>query len=107
MKVDELRIILTVDNLEEIIRFYRDTVGLETSKEWHQTTGNGIILEAGLASLELVDRKHAQLIDEIEVGKPVAGPVRLALNVGRDIESVADQLTHGGAIQLAEIKQAP
>ena len=107
MKVKELRIILTVDNLDEIIQFYRDTVGLETSKEWHEPTGNGIILDAGRASLELVDRQHAHRIDDIEVGKSVSGPVRLALNVGDNIESAADQLTRGGAVQLAEIKQAP
>lgn len=107
MKVKELRIILTVDNLDEIIQFYRDTVGLETSKEWHEPTGNGIILDAGRASLELVDRQHAHRIDDIEVGKSASGPVRLAFNVGEAIESAADKLTHGGAVKLAQIKQAP
>ncbi len=107
MKVKELRIILTVENLDEIIRFYRDVAGLETSKEWHEASGNGIILDAGRASLELVDARHAGRIDEIEVGKRVAGPVRLALNVGQDIAGAAAALASGGAKQLAEIKQAP
>ena len=79
MKVKELRIILTVDNLDEIISFYRDVAGLRTSKEWRDETGNGIILEAGKASLELIDSKDAASIDEIEVGRRIAGPVRLAL----------------------------
>jgi predicted enzyme related to lactoylglutathione lyase len=107
MKVKELRIILTVENLEEIIAFYRDVVGLETSKEWHETTGNGIILDAGRASLELIDKSHAQRIDAIEVGQLVAGPVRLALNVGQDIEGASVQLISGGAKPIAEVKQAP
>ncbi|HEY1164845.1 MAG TPA: VOC family protein [Chitinophaga sp.] len=107
MQVKELRVILTVDNLDEVIRFYRDIAGLETSKEWHEATGNGIILDAGRASLELVDSKHAARIDEIEVGKRTAGPVRLALNVGKNITVAADKLVAGGAKQLAEIKQAP
>lgn len=107
MKVKELRIILTVENLDEVIRFYRDVAGLETSKEWHEATGNGIILDAGRASLELVDSRHAHRIDEIEVGKRVAGPVRLALNVGGDISSATARLAAGGATQLADIKQAP
>jgi predicted enzyme related to lactoylglutathione lyase len=107
MKVKELRIILTVENLDEIIRFYREVVGLETSKEWHESTGNGIILEAGKASLELIDSKHAGRIDEIEVGKPVAGSVRLALNIGQHIESASEELVAGGATKLADVKEAP
>ncbi len=107
MKVKELRIILTVDNLDEVIKFYRQTVGLEVSKEWHEPTGNGIILTAGLASLELIDKKHAGTIDEIEVGKQVAGPVRLALNIGDGIETVGKTLEVSGAIKLADVKQAP
>ena len=108
MKVKELRIILTVDNLEEIIKFYRDAAGLETSKEWHEPTGNGIILEAGKASLELIDKSHADKIDEIEVGQRVAGPVRLALNIGEgNIAEASATLIAGGAVKIADVKQAP
>ena len=92
MKVKELRIILTVDNLEEIIHFYREVAGLQVSKEWHETNGNGIILEAGKASLELIDHKHAATIDELEVGTRIAGSVRLALNIGEDIEGTSEFL---------------
>lgn len=98
MQVNELRIILTVDHLDEIIRFYRDALGLETSKEWHDPNGNGIILEAGRASLELIDSAHAARIDEIEVGNRVAGPVRLAFNVGNAITTAGDQLVQAGAL---------
>ena len=66
MKVKELRIILTVDNLQEVIQFYRNTLGLEVSKEWNEPTGSGIILDAGRASLELIDKRHAETIDENE-----------------------------------------
>ena len=107
MKVKELRIILTVDNLEEIIQFYRGVAGLQTSKEWHDADGHGIILEAGKASIELIDKKDAASIDEIEVGRRIAGPVRLALNIGEDIENASEKFIAGGAIALADIKQAP
>ncbi|HZG26119.1 MAG TPA: VOC family protein [Chitinophagaceae bacterium] len=107
MKVKELRIILTVENLEEAIAFYRDTLGLQVSKEWQEQTGNGIILEAGRASLELIDAKHAETIDEIEVGKRVAGPVRLALHLGENFGETGKVLEAVGAIKLADVKQAP
>ncbi|WP_217605902.1 VOC family protein [Chitinophaga sp. GbtcB8] len=107
MKANELRIILTVDNLEEIIKFYRDSLGLTTSKEWHEQTGNGIILDAGRASLELIDSRHAATIDEIEVGERVAGPVRLAFKVGNAIDTAGEKLAAAGAIKIAAVKQAP
>jgi uncharacterized glyoxalase superfamily protein PhnB len=105
--VKELRLILTVDNLDELISFYRDTVGLETSKEWHEEAGNGIILEAGRASLELIDAKHADRIDQIEVGKRVSGPIRLALRVGEPIPAATETLVDGGATSVAPPTTAP
>ena len=107
MKATELRIILTVDNLEETIKFYRDSLGLETSKEWHEQTGNGIILDAGRASVELIDSRHAATIDEIEAGERVAGPVRLAFKVGNAIDTAGEKLAAAGAIKIAAVKQAP
>ena len=100
MKVKELRIILTVENLDEIIRFYRDVAGMETSKEWRNEPGSGIILDAGRASLELIDAKHAATIDTIEVGKRIAGPVRLALRVNEDIDTSTEKFVNGGAKSL-------
>lgn len=107
MKTTELRIILTVDNLEEIIKFYRDVAGMETSKEWHEETGHGIILDAGRASLELIDKNHAATIDQIEVGKRIAGPIRLALRVNEDIHSSTETFVEGGAKSLAKPTKAP
>jgi uncharacterized glyoxalase superfamily protein PhnB len=108
MEVKELRIILTVENLDEMISYYTDTVGLKISKVWHEPTGNGIILEAGKASLELIDKNHAATIDAIEVGKRVAGSVRLAFNIGENnIENTSAKWIAGGAGKLADIKQAP
>ncbi|GAB3503905.1 hypothetical protein GCM10027341_33550 [Spirosoma knui] len=107
MKSTELRIILTVENLDKILTFYRDALGLDTSKEWDEPTGKGIILDAGRASLELIDSRHAATIDEIEVGRRVAGPVRLAFKVGDAIASAGEELVQAGAIKLADVTQAP
>jgi methylmalonyl-CoA/ethylmalonyl-CoA epimerase len=104
MPIKELRIILTVENLEEVINFYREATGMTTSKEWD----GGIILEAGKASLELIDQRHAARIDDIEVGERVAGPVRLAFNIGaNNIEKAAAACLEAGAVQVAPVAQAP
>jgi hypothetical protein len=39
------------------------------------------VLAAGRATIELIDRDQAALIDQVEVGERVAGPVRLAFQV--------------------------
>ena len=39
------------------------------------------ILEAGRATLELLDPTHAAFVDEVEVGRRVAGHVRIAFEV--------------------------
>lgn len=104
----ELRLILTVDNLDEIIDFYKNHVGLKESLSWDEPTGKGIILEAGKASLELIDRKHKNFIDKMEVGKEgVSGDVRIALNFGAEMPEKAKQLLQNGAKQIGQLSQAP
>ena len=41
---------------------------------WDDSEGSGTILEAGRATLELLSRDQADLIDRIEVGRRIAGP---------------------------------
>lgn len=104
----ELRLILTVDNVDEVIDFYKNTVGLKESISWDQETGKGIILEAGIASLEIIDRNHKDFIDEMEVGKSgVAEDVRIALNFGSSLQDTSKFLLQNGAVKIGELKKAP
>ena len=64
------------------------------------------ILEAGRATLELIDEGQARLIDEIEVGRRVAGTVRLALEVGDSTEA-ARRLERAGALHLGGPVETP
>lgn len=99
---------MTVDNLDEIIDFYKNQVGLKESLSWNEETGNGIILEAGVASLELIDRKHKNFIDQMEVGKEgVSGDVRIALNFGAEMQAVSEKLVLNGAKQVGRLTTAP
>jgi uncharacterized glyoxalase superfamily protein PhnB len=54
------------------------------------------ILGAGRATIEIIDAQHAAEVDEIEVGRRVAGPVRLALRV-EDSAATAQRLADAGA----------
>ena len=95
--VRELRLALTVENFDELVRFYRDVLGLPEIQSWDEPTGRGMILDAGRATLELLSPDQTDLVDWVEVGETgVSGPVRLALEVEDSVET-AQRLTDAGA----------
>lgn len=94
--VRELRFAYTVEDYDAAVRFYRDALGLPVIQEWDEPTGSGAILDAGRATLELLSVDQSDLVDRIEVGEVVSGPVRLALEV-EDSEETANALAAAGA----------
>jgi lactoylglutathione lyase len=98
--VTELRLVLTVADFDAALRLYRDALGLDVEAVWESEGGHVVLLSAGRATLELVDDAHAAEIDRIEVGRRVAGPVRLAFQVD-DSDAVASELERAGAERLA------
>jgi len=103
----ELRLVLTVDDFEQALAFYRDSLGLAELEAWQADRGARVVLlDAGRATLELVNEAQAAMIDEIEVGRRVAGPVRVAFEVD-DSEAVGVRLVSAGAERLAEPVTTP
>jgi lactoylglutathione lyase len=100
MNVTELRVALTVSDFDQAVAFYRDALGLAQLADWSSESGRVILLEAGRATLELLDEAQAETVDEIEAGRRVSGNVRLALEVG-DSEASARRLVAAGAEQVA------
>ena len=98
--VRELRLALTVERYEEAVAFYRDLLGLPVLESFGGP-GGGVVLDAGRATLELLSVGQAELVDEIEVGSRVAGPVRVALEVA-DSAELASRLAAAGAEPLAD-----
>lgn len=104
--VRELRLVVTADDYEEALRFYRDVLGLEQRAAFTSDGGRVTILEAGRATLEITDPPHAEYIDQVEVGKRVAGHVRVAFEV--DDSAVATRaLEAAGAEVIAEPTRTP
>jgi catechol 2,3-dioxygenase-like lactoylglutathione lyase family enzyme len=99
--VRELRLALTVERYGEAVAFYRDVLGLPVIEAWEGPEGSGAVLDAGRATLELLSMPQAELVDEVEVGSRVAGPVRIALEVADSVQT-ARRLVAGGAAALAE-----
>ena len=98
--VQELRLVLTVPDLDAALRLYRDALGLEQLEAWEEGDARGVLLGAGRATLELFNESQAELIDRIEVGHRSAGPVRVAFEV-EDSAAAADRLVEAGAETVA------
>jgi methylmalonyl-CoA/ethylmalonyl-CoA epimerase len=98
--VTELRVALTVQDFGQALAFYRDTLGLEQLADWSSETGRVVVLDAGRATLELLDDAQAETVDTIEAGRRVSGPVRLALQVA-DSADTAERLVVAGAVRIA------
>lgn len=86
--------------------FYRDAVGLTQVADWSSENGKVVLLAGATATLELVDERQAAWIDQIEVGRRVSGPVRLALSAGSS-DRLAEQLENAGAELLANPVDTP
>jgi catechol 2,3-dioxygenase-like lactoylglutathione lyase family enzyme len=94
--VREVRVALTVEDFEGAVNLYGEALGLPVVKRWDEPHGRGVILAAGAATIEILDRPQAEFVDEVEAGEKVSGPVRLALGVA-DVTKTADSLRERGA----------
>jgi lactoylglutathione lyase len=104
--VHELRLVLTVEDVEASVRIYRDLLGMREVPAVSSPGGRVAILEAGRATLELADAAHAAYIDEVEVGHRSAGPVRIALGVPAVVEQ-SRRLEDAGLTPIAAPTPTP
>ncbi|MET8975433.1 VOC family protein [Streptomyces sp. NPDC004539] len=106
MSVRELRLVVTADDYDAALAFYRDVLGMPERAAFSSPDGRVSILEAGRATLELTDPGHAAFIDDVEVGRRVAGHLRVALQVDDSTETTA-RLTEAGAHLVAAPTRTP
>jgi lactoylglutathione lyase len=105
--IRQLRLVVTADDYEEAIAFYRDVLGMAELAVWSSPDGGRVmLLDAGRATLELTDPKNAAFIDEVEVGRRVAGHVRVALEVD-DSRATTTAAVEAGAQLVAEPTETP
>ncbi|WP_267960856.1 VOC family protein [Streptomyces sp. NRRL S-475] len=99
--VRELRLVVTAEDYDAALHFYRDVLGLTEQGAFASEDGRVTILDAGRATLELTDPNHAAFIDEVEVGRRVAGHIRVAFQVDDSVAMTA-KLAAAGAEVVAE-----
>jgi lactoylglutathione lyase len=105
--VRQLRLAVTATDYDAALRFYRDVLGLPEQESYSSPDGGRVtILAAGTATLELADPGYAAYIDEVEVGRRVAGHVRVAFEVA-DSPAVTGRLAEAGAEVIAPPTRTP
>ena len=97
MTVDEFRVVLTCEEKNAAIAFYRDGLGLDPREVW---TGNGTgqMFFAGRGILEIFDTSYARSVDEIEVGKKISGQIRFAFQVNDVYAAVERAINYGASL---------
>lgn len=105
--VSQLRLVVEVDNFDEAVRFYRDALGLPEDEAFEGEGDARIaILQAGRATLEIINSAQKAMIDRIEAGGRPSPRIRVALEV-EDSELATRALTEAGAELIAEPTVTP
>jgi predicted enzyme related to lactoylglutathione lyase len=106
--VREMRLAVTAEDYAQALEFYRDVLGLSEVATWVSPDGSSrvTLFEAGRATLEIAEPAYAAYIDEVEVGRRVAGNVRVAFQVA-DVAMVTERLAGAGARVLAAPRETP
>ena len=106
MPVRQMRLVVTGEDYEAAVHFYRDVLGMPELGAFAADGGFVTILDAGRATLELTDPRHAAYIDRVEVGQRVAGHIRVAFEVD-DAPGTTRRLEDAGARVIAEPVRTP
>lgn len=104
--VREMRLVVTTADYAAAVQFYRDVLGLPERAAYASKDGQVSILEAGRATLEIADPAQAEFIDRVEVGRRVAGHIRVAFEVA-DSSETARRLVANGATLIADATLTP
>lgn len=68
-----MRLIVRAEDYEDAVKFYRDILGAGEELQIHSPDGENVtILDVGRATLEISNPVQVDLIDRVEVGRPVS-----------------------------------
>ena len=104
--VSQARVVITTADFIRAVTFYRDRLGLPLIEQFDTEHGTGVILDAGRATLEILDEEHAAFVDDVEVGSRVAGTLRVAFEVA-DAATTTRLLADAGATVLSPARTTP
>jgi len=117
----QLRLVLTTDDVDAAVAFYRDALGVAELQTFDDPDGRVVIYDVGHATLEISDAAHAAYVDRVEgvrreaagdgpggaAARPAGAPgLRVAFEV-TDAAGVTRRLEAAGATVLAAPVRTP
>jgi hypothetical protein len=102
----EIRFVVVSDDYEALAGLFRDTMGLEVFRDLDHQGGRGVILRLPETTLEVIDREHAAMVDEVETGARFDDRLRIAVRVD-DLDQAMTVITKAGARPVADTVDAP
>ena len=111
MSALQLRLVVETSDLDAALAFYRDALGLPELESYQGDGGARVaILGIPSATLELANSAQVAMIDEVEVGRPVAHPFPLTVRVAFEVvdaAATATALVGAGAVPVAPPTRTP
>jgi lactoylglutathione lyase len=105
--IRQLRLVVTAEDYDRAVAFYRDVLGMAEIDVWTSPDGGRVVLlDAGRATLEITDPKNTAWVDEVEVGRSIGSHIRVALEVD-DSRAMTAAAVEAGAEVIAEPTETP
>ncbi|HEY2643063.1 MAG TPA: VOC family protein [Galbitalea sp.] len=105
--VHQLRLVLQVDDIDAAAAFYRDALGLTEQAAFEgDSDARVLILNAGIATLELANAAQVRMIDGIEADGQPSARMRVAFEVDDSAESTRELVSAGAAL-IASPRETP
>lgn len=89
----QLRLVVETEDFDAALAFYRDALGMPELEAYQEGDARVVILSVPSATLELSNPAQVRLIDDVEVGHPVARPYPLSIRVAFEVKDAAATTT--------------
>jgi catechol 2,3-dioxygenase-like lactoylglutathione lyase family enzyme len=105
--VRQLRLVVEAADFDDAVAFYRDALGL-VERESFEGDGDErvMILDAGIATLEISNPAQVRMIDRVEADGSPSARLRVAFEVD-DSKKSTDELVAAGATLIASARETP
>ncbi|MGY4857669.1 VOC family protein [Cryobacterium sp. AP23] len=105
--VKQLRLVVETEDFDAALAFYRDVLGLTEQAAFEgEDDARVVILNAGIATLELSNPAQVRLIDRVETDGGRSARLRVAFEVD-DTAATTGRLVDAGAVLTATPRQTP
>lgn len=103
----QMRLVVHSEDLDAALELYRDALGMPVELDLaSEGDARVVVLDAGRATLELINTAQRSLIDQLELGRDVSREIRVAFEVS-DAQASTDAVLEAKATLVAPPTRTP